>query len=320
MFMKPEFQDKGKTSSIRRILHIIALLQNNKDPMNWNAKTLADKLSFDPHDQDVDNSAIKHCLNSIKKDPEIELSIRKGSPKIAPIENIRKEYLAELLRLYTSIIVIDDTRNSIIERLIDKNETECMCNIANIYFASFEKRIITFSYTNNEGKRSENISFKPYHLISKGHNIYLMGKKRGENDIRQYILEKIENIRIQDSRFEDTLPSPDSYFKYSISPFMTDPVAMKIKYDRKVAQEIRQILSFIGKMEHVKIDGKKRTKLEITEYEFNDHFTAGFKIADYKHLMKLLFFYGSLVEILEPSIIRNEMKSILEESLSIYKK
>lgn len=319
MFMKPEFQDKGKTSSIRRILHIIALLQNNKDPMNWNAQTLADKLSFDPYDQDVDNSAIKYCLNSIKKDPEIELSIKKGSPKIAPIENIRKEYLAELLRLYTSILVIDDTRNSIIERLVDKNETECMCNIANIYFASFEKRIITFSYTNNEGKRSDNISFKPYHLIAKGHNIYLMGKKRGENDLRQYILEKIENIRIQDSRFEDTPPSPDSYFKYSISPFMADPVEMKIKYDGKIAQEIRQILNFLGEIESVGKDKKKRKKLEITEYEFDDHFIAEFKIADYKHLLKHLFFYGSHVEILEPFRIRKEMKSMLEESLGVYR-
>lgn len=70
-------------------------------------------------------------------------------------------------------------------------------------------------------------------------------------------------------------------------------------------------------MEYVKIDGKKRTKLEMTEYEFNDYFTAEFKIADYKHLMKLLFSYGSLVEILEPSKIRNEMRSILEEGLSI---
>lgn len=315
---------------LRRILHILALLQNNKDPRAWNNTTLAVILNHDPGtrapnspeaDNSLDDSAIKNCIKSIRKLFNINIETSKGRRQIPPIEDMDKESLGEFLNLYSTMIVYDDTRRSIVRRLIEKNESQCMWIMAVIYFASKQKKIITFSYVNNEGEAKDNISFKPYHLIAKGQNIYLLGMLLKENntyELRQYTLEKIRNVRVNDRTFNDEIPDVSELFKYSISPFIEEPVEMKIKYEKKSAQEIRQILNILGEIETIPENSKKRTDREISEYNMGTHYEAVFKISDYQHLMKHLFFLGKNVEILEPVKIRKEMKQKLEESLSVY--
>lgn len=316
---------------LRRILHVLALLQNNKDPQSWNNSSLADILSYDPGslagspqepDYTLDNSAIKTCIKIIKKVLNINIETSKGKRQIPPIESFTRETLDEFLNLYSTMVVYDDTRRSIIRRLIEKNETECMWTMAVIFFSSKKKNIITFSYTNNEGIRKDKIEFKPYHLIAKGQNIYALGmlrKKDNTYELRQYTLEKIKNVRVTERVFNDTIPDASQFFKYSISPFIEDPVEIRIKYNSISAQEIRQILGILGEIEQVAPNGKKLTPCEITEYNMTTHFEAVFKISDYQHLMKHLFFFGRNVEILEPTKIREEMKQKLRDGLSAYK-
>lgn len=320
IFMKTPFQETRTLLTVRRMLHIIGLLQNNKDPRQWNYNSLSEKLELDPRDETIDDVAVKNCIKLLKNDNRLSIKTGKGQKQIEPLEPISTEYLAELLTVYTSFVVHDDTRSSIIRRLIEKNETQCMWNIASIHFASLEKRVITFKYTNNEAEYKD-YTVKPFHLVAKGQSIYLMGIDCNKNGLRQYILDKIENLKISENHFEDAIPDPETYFQYSISPFIRKPVRMKIKHlkDRNVHQEIYQILNILGDIEIVKKGRTKQTTRDITVYEFDDHYIAEFKIADYEHLLKHLFYYGNKVEILEPASIRQNMKQMLEDSLSVYK-
>ena len=84
---------ESRLGVIKRYLHVLALLQNNKDPEDWTSTKLADELQYDERDADVSGKAVR---DYIRKDLleylGVDINITQGGRKIELDECILKIY------------------------------------------------------------------------------------------------------------------------------------------------------------------------------------------------------------------------------------
>lgn len=296
----------GKTTQIdilRRYLHIIALLQNKDD--KWNNGTLAETLSKDPNsNSDIYDTHIKHCTEEyIENELGLTLTKRKGARSFTFENPIEKDLLLRLINIY-SIFVIEDIQKDIaLQSLVEKYPEQCLWLLGRLFFAKIEKNVIEFKYTNNKGS-NQKVACHPYHIIFKNNNLYLVALREYDGLVCLYIVNRINDLKVKDKKFIEEIPDSASYFKNSISSYISNKPAIKVilKFKKELRNNINDILSGI----EAEIEDK------------DDHCIAECLLNDTMYLCKQLFLYGDGVEIIKPDSIRNEMTTMLKKSLSVY--
>ncbi|MDA3901305.1 MAG: WYL domain-containing protein [Spirochaetes bacterium] len=296
----------GETTQIdilRRYLHVIALLQNRDD--KWNNGTLAETLSEDPNGKSLlSDSHIKHCTEEyIEKELGLTLTRRKGARSFTFEKPIEKDLLLKLINIY-SIFVIEDIQKDIaLQSLVEKYPEQCLWLLGRLFFAKIQNNIVEFTYTNNKGIKQQ-VTCHPYHIIFKNNNLYLVALREYDGVVCLYIVNRINDLKVKDKKFIEEIPDSASYFKNSISSYISNrpPVRVILKFKKELRNNINDILAGID----AEIEDK------------DDHCIAECLLNDTMYLCKQLFLYGGGVEIIKPDSIRNEMTAMLKKSLSVY--
>ncbi len=303
----PFEKTKTQINVLRRHLHIISLLQHTpENSETWNASSLANLMNLCPEDKEVSSETVRKYFSTINDEFDeysVNLTTSRGSKSLYMEGKPTKEAQLELAELYSVFTVKDVTRDLILKRFIEAKPDNALWTIARIFFASKEKKLISFDYTSNEG-HSGNFQLAPFYMIIFNNNMYLIGKVLEENKVYTLIADRIQNLKVLEKKINYTVQPPEELFAHSLSTFIPKgPVPeVKIRYSKKIRKGIESI---IGKLSPV-----------YTEKE--DCIEADFLIADYQYLFKTLFPYGREVEIISPESIREEMKTALKECLHVY--
>ena len=294
-----------KLNIAKRYLHILALLQNNKDPVDWNGTTLANVLSLDENKTTLSDKSIRDYINkNLIEEFGLNIDIDKGARRIELGEEINDDMLEKIITVYSSFVVTDSTKDVVLKNLIKKHPTTCLWILAKIYFATIEKKRIEFDYTTNTGYKIHKCLLNPYHMVFRNNNLYLVGKNVAQDNEWMLIINKMENLKVTDQFFDDDIPSPEEIFKDTLGSFIGKKHNVKIRFKKNILEIMEQVLSIL--------------EPEVKELDGGNEFEADFTVSDDKYLCKQLFLYGGDVEILEPKELRETMISMLTESVSVY--
>lgn len=289
---------------LRRYLHIVALLQGNRDPVEWNGTSLASMLSVEEDEAPTDKTIREYIKKHLKEELGLQVDVRKGGRKIELAEPITEEMMLRIASIYSSFVVHDSNRELILKNLIQRHPVDCLWMLARIHFAKLEKRQVKFEYTTNAGARLSGVILNPHFMVFRTNNLYLHGRRPGYHERRQFIVNRIENLVVTDQFFDEEIQDPAEVYRESLGSFIGDRYHVKIRFSEAVLQSIEQVISILE---------PEMKKLDDGWHE------ASFTVADDVYLCKQLFFYGKEVEILEPQELRDAMKEMLEESLAVYK-
>lgn len=295
-----------KLNIIRRYLHILALLQNNKDPMDWNGSSLANMLSLDElPGRPLSDKAIRDYINDhLKGELDLPIDMEKGARRIELSKPVEDSLLERIVSIYSLFVVSDSSRDDVLKSFIKKHPIDCLWVLARIYFATLEQKRIEFDYTTNTGYRLTKCLADPYHLVIRNNNLYLVARLVNKEDPWLFIAARIENLKIMDQRFDETIPLLDDIFKDTLGSFIGEKYNVKIRFDKDLRIVMEQILGVL--------------EPDIREVEGSDCCTAAFTVSDDQYLCKQIFLYGKKVEILEPKELRELMISMLKESMGVY--
>jgi len=303
---KINIPDPEKTINVlKRYLHILALLQNNKDPRDWNGTTLADVLSLDEEfDKQLSDKNVRDYIQkNLRDELGIDIGMKKGERRIELASTLEGEVLERIAGVYSSFVIEDSTRNVILKNFIKNHPRDCLWIMARIYFASLERRKVSFDYRADRDRVIKNTAH-PYHLVFRNNNLYLVCWVAATERMYPLIVGRIENLKVLDEFFIEDPPSVDVIFSDSLGSFIGKTYNVKIRFTEKVYPRIEQILSIL--------------EPKITEITGERKYEASFSVSDDYYLCKQLFLYGKEVEIIGPPEIRDLMVRMLEESLGVY--
>jgi hypothetical protein len=290
---------------IKRYLHVLALLQNNKDPVDWNSSTLADILSMDEADSVLTDKSVRDYIHKyLMDDLGIDVVTVKGGRRTEITGELDPDFIFKALSVYSSFVVFDSTKNVILESFIKKNANISLWVISKIYFASIEKRIISFNYMSHKSSESHRYMVHPYHMIFKNNNFYLVAG-RDESPDSLFLMNKIENLKVEGDFFSEDVPPAEDVFTDKFGSFIGESSEVKIKFSAEIYNRLEQVLGVL--------------EADVRKMPSGDCYEAVFSITDDLYLCRQLFMYGSNVEIISPLSLRNKMKELLENGLSVYK-
>ncbi|HOU85255.1 MAG TPA: WYL domain-containing protein [Spirochaetota bacterium] len=299
---------------IRRFLHVIGLLQNPSDQDEWNGTSISDLLSMDTFEISSPDSQVspKNVQDYIDKKliKELKLNIRKqkGGKRIE-LDNIDEKLMIELVNIYSLFVVHDSARESILRRFAEKHKLDCLWMMARVYFASITGRMISFRYESRLSNEMKEYIIKPYYMVMRGNNFYLAGENAEKRRNVLFIFSKIaeKSLKVLDVNFDaENKPSLEELFAGSIGAYIGTKKHVKLRYSRKAAEYVEEIIDSINP-EIKKIEGNGKYAYE-----------AEFDVADDIYLCKQLITWGSETEIISPIELREKMKSMLESCLKNY--
>lgn len=295
-----------KLNIIRRYLHILALLQSNKDPMDWNGSTLANVLSLDEQPgRPLSDKAIRDYVNDhLKGELDLPIDMEKGARRIELSAPIGDSMLERIVSIYSLFVVSDSSRDDVLKSFIKKHPLDCLWILARIYFAKLEQKRIEFDYTTNTGYRLTKCLADPYHLVIRNNNLYIVARLVNKDEPWLFIAARIENLHVTDHRFDGKIPSLEEIFKDTLGSFIGRKYNVKLRFDR----DLRIVMEYILEV----------LEPDIREVEGQDCCIASFTVTDDQYLCKQLFLYGNKVEILEPRELRDMMVCMLKESMAVY--
>ena len=290
---------------LRRYLHVLALLQNNKDPQDWNSNTLADLLSREILEgEPVSDKTIRSDIEKyIEGDLGLSVARKKGGRRMDLAGALSDETLQTLLMTYADFVIHDSSRSRALGSFIAAKRDTCLWLVARIHFAAVTRKKIQFEYTTNSNYRMKT-TIHPYHIVNRENRIYLVGMRDSDRSVGPYILSRVENLIVLDAEFDETIPAVDELYRHSLSAFIWDEaVEMKIRYKAGLENNMANEFS----------------SLEPVITKNGDWHEITFLVFDPEAVCRQLFFYGSQVEVVSPPEVREWMIGNLRDALSVYR-
>ncbi len=293
---------------LRRYLHILALLQNNKDPRDWNASSLAALISAEEgHDPGVADHVIRDYIGDhLEKELGIKFAKGRGMRRMELAEPLDDELLYRIANIYSTFVASDSTREVIISALIKKHRQDALWILASTHFAIVTRNMIQFDYIPHKKKKKYTYRVNPYHLVFRNNNLYLVGRNDYRGDTSLFIMNKIDNLKVLDVEFSEQIPKLGEIFKDSIGSYIGRKHAVVIHYTQKVQSRVEQLFSGI--------------EIETRVLKADELYESSFTVADIKNLCKELFFFGREVEIIKPKSLRDTMMAMIKESMEVYER
>ena len=294
---------------LKRYLHVLALIQNDKDPVDWNSFSLAKLLVQDELGRDISEKMVRDYLRiNLQKDLGIDIDTIKGGRRTRLKKSLDSKILQALVGIYSLFVVSDSAREKTISRYVKAHGDESLWMLARLYFASIEKKAVVFKYLSRSEKKIKEYTVLPYHIVFRGNNLYLACRNLDTGIDVLFILSKIEpcSLKVKDGEIEfPSVPAVEELFSKSLGAFIGKKQKVVIRYTKNVSFYISDIIDCVD---------PKIKPLTSGGYDFE----ASFEVADDLYLCKQLFTCGKEAEIVSPASLRVKMKEMLNESLGMY--
>ncbi len=290
---------------IKRCLHVLALLQNPNDPVQWNAGNLADLLSMDePRDPITDKAVRDYIQKYLVNEFGIEVTTVKGGRHTGLGIPLDEAFQARMAAVYSSFVTKDTGRDIILRKLIARHPGDGLWMLARVYFAALLKKKIEFDYTPATATGPRHYRVHPYHLVFRNNNLYLACRSLSHNLTALFIFNRLEKLSVLDDEFTEDAPAVEEIFRDSLGSFIGPAYAVVLRFHEKLLSTMEENLSILEP--DIRADGR-------------DRYRAAFTVSDDRFLCKQLFYYGRNVEILEPPQLRKTMIGMLKESMAAYR-
>jgi len=293
---------------IRRYLHIFSLLQNRDDPRLWNASTLADLLQYDEatssrvlSDKTIRDD-INHHLEEVLK---VEIDHQSGAKQIRLEANPPAETVRAAAEVYTNFVVNDASRQTAVRQLFNCQGAEGLWSMATLYFAALQRREVSFRYRSYSRDEVNSYRVRPFHLVLRSYNLYLVAAKTETPDRPQmFVLRKIEDLAVAEEAGAWDVPGVDTLFEASWAGFLGGEIK---QYELGVHDDA---------LEHV-LDTFSSLDAAVGARE-GDRYRVTFSARDDLSILKQLFIYGDRVELIRPGSMRQRMIDMLRGAAGIY--
>ena len=190
---------------LKRYLHVLALIQNDKDPVDWNSFSLAKLLVQDELGRDISEKMVRDYLRiNLQKDLGIDIDTIKGGRRTRLKKSLDSKILQALVGIYSLFVVSDSAREKTISRYVKAHGDESLWMLARLYFASIEKKAVVFKYLSRSEKKIKEYTVLPYHIVFRGNNLYLACRNLDTGKDVLFILSKIEpcSLKVKDGEIE----------------------------------------------------------------------------------------------------------------------
>lgn len=311
MLIRKEFpRPDSQLNVLKRYLHVLALIQNQKDSVDWNSQNLATMLYTDETGDPITDKMVRDYIrNSLKKELGIDVKTVKGGRRTGLNQEIDRDLLPSIVSVYSLFVSSDVSRDNIIKRHIKAHGEEALWILARIYFAAIQGHPVSFDYESRSEKKIKRYTVKPYHIVFRGNNLYLAcGNLETGKDVL-FIIPKIQpcSLKVSDDRFGTELrPSVDDLFSKSLGAFIGKKQKVVLRYSKTISHYITDIIDCVDpKIKDISGSGR---------FDFE----ASFEIADDLYLCKQLFTCGTQAEIVSPPSLRKMMAEKLKECLGVY--
>lgn len=122
---------------IKRCLHVLALLQNPSDTVQWNAGSLADLLSMDePRDPITDKAVRDYIQKYLVNEFGIDVATEKGRRHTGLRIPLDEEIQLCMAAVYSGFVTTDTGRDIILRKLIARHPEDGLWMLARVYFAA----------------------------------------------------------------------------------------------------------------------------------------------------------------------------------------
>ena len=221
-----------------------------------------------------------------------------------------KEIIDKLLSTQSKYFKENYKSTIFMENKNKKENKEFFFNVEVISEAIKTKKPIKFNYTQYDlnkqlvNKREELYLISPYYMVYKGEKTYLIGKSAHHEDLTHFRVDKIKNIKIDNSKYIRLSKNEDPYVyaQNKIYMYHGDDLRVAIKCDNSILDDVIDIFG-------------KDIRLEKDD---NQHFIAYVK-ASKQGMVYLALQYINYMEVLEPKDIREEVKDALKNAQKKYK-
>lgn len=164
---------------------------------------------------------------------------------------------------------------------------------------------IRISYTKG-GREAAAYELDPYTLVLAKGGLYLLALAHNRGGIRLFAVERIIGLEVTRKRFE--LPEdfdPEACFSDAFGLVTDQPMALKVRFDAQVAHLVRDRIWRSGQRMTAAADGS--VQLE-------------FEAAGTLEILAWILSFGSHAELLEPPMLRKELRRHIKGLRELYRK
>ena len=170
-----------------------------------------------------------------------------------------------------------------------------------------EKRMITFAHLNYQTNKITDYTLKPYLLREYLNRWYVVGIAEGEEFFKKFGVDRIDDLKITEETFKRKKNlDPNDIFDHIIGLEITDhklqPVILS--FTPKQGKYIKSLK--LHRSQKILIDNEKELRIELM------------LIPNFELTQKILM-HGSLVKVIEPNWLAENIQKILRKTLKKYK-
>lgn len=297
---------KTQFSLFMRQLHILALVQHSSTSENMNCSTMSGLLSMEPGKDDVTEKMIRDSVTKLIE-MGFPVQMEKGAPRVSLERELTDSEMLEILPYYLNIVSDTMGLRDCFKSYVGNHGSRSLWIIARIYFAACEKKQIKLWYRSKKKSGPEEYTLNPYRWIYRDNAVYLIARNVGRDgeNISLFRLNRIRDLGVTESIFNDDIPSADELMQYSIGAFISSRLyKVKLRFRQEERDNIEEDFGHLD----IKFSGADR----------DGCIDASFTACDLINLCESVFSYSGKVKIVEPREAVEQMKEMLKENLQVY--
>ena len=295
---------KTRVDILRRACHVIALVQNGNDRFNWNRKTLSDSFAGESMPDNAESDVTpKQVGASIELLRTMGLPVPKGrgNNRINLTRELTFDEQMLILRFYMHQIVKEIGISDYLAKYIRNNKNRSLWMLARIYFASVDKSRVCLKY--GPSAEPQDYIVHPYDWVYRSDAIYLVALREKDGVTGLFRLDRIREIDVMDTHFDEEVPDVQELFRYSLGAFIGNKTYdVVIEYSEAVRERVEEDFGHI----------------ELVTSAAGGLLRSSFKIADLAMLCRVVFPYCGAVHIVSPPEARDEMVKLLKGNMALY--
>jgi len=290
---------KTQFSLFMRQLHILALVQHSSSSENMNCSTMSGLLSMEPGKDDVTEKMIRDSVTKLIE-MGFPVQMEKGAPRVGLERELTDSEMLEILPYYLNIVSDTMGIRDCFKSYVTGHGSRSLWIIARIYFAACEKKQIKLNYRSKNKSGPEEYILNPYRWIYRDNAVYLIARNvtRDAENISLFRLNRIRDLRVTESLFDDEIPPADKLMQYSIGAFISSRLYnVKLSFGPGEMENIEEDFGHLD-VSYIKNEGGA--------------ISAEFKACDLINLCKAVFSYSGRVRITEPEEAVDLMREMLD--------
>ena len=274
------------TSSLKRQIEILGLVI--ADPGKYSSADI--EYMFD-----CSEATLKRDLKSLRAEGIDIHSVSKLGLKV--MNNIDNDVIARLLEIYLLISQTEASQNKAVSFIVNKKKESALALIVLLQRCINEKLQVEIEYKKRDGAKSSKRVLSPLLIFEKDNDWRLYAVD--EKSEKQFLIEKIQSVRMLETKFEHQDTNYRKFIKNSFGPWVGKPeIKIQLKFSKDWLAS--------GKEPHL-MDGQETISLK------DGSKVVTFMVSKLEDVARWVVGRGGEVIVLEPRELNEMVRQIAKE-------